>query len=153
MRFSVPLILILLAMMNCKSQKTDQAANDLKGQTSPGLTLLMSDNYGGTEHEEIQVIRSQGALDKFFIQINKTRKPGLTPPKVDFKKDMVIVYCSGKTKQTQLPELYTTKDPEKGVILNKKVSETSDNQEGNAVLMPFGLYIMSLTDKDISLQK
>ena len=96
MRFSVPLILILLAMMNCKSQKTDQAANDLKGQTSPGLTLLMSDNYGGTEHEEIQVIRSQGALDKFFIQINKTRKPGLTPPKVDFKKDMVIVYCSGK---------------------------------------------------------
>ena len=153
MRYALPFIVLLLAIMSCKSQRTDQAAEEANSQASQGLTLLMSDNYGGTEQEEIQVIRSQGSLDKFFIKINKTRKPGLTPPSVDFKENMVVVYCSGKTNQQQLPELYTMDDPEKGLILNKKSTEVSENQEGTAVLMPFGLYIMPLTDKEISLQK
>ena len=153
MRYALPFILLLVAIMSCKSQKTDQAGEGVNSQSSQGLTLLMSDNYGGTEQEEIQVIRSQGSLEKFFIQINKTRKPGLTPPEVNFKENMVVVYCSGKTSQQQLPELYATDDPEKGLILNKKNVEVSENQEGTAVLMPFGLYIMPLTEKEISLQK
>ncbi len=153
MRYVLPIAVLLFTLMSCKSQKTDQAADGLSGQESQGLTLVMSDNYGGTEAEEIQVIRSQGSLDKFFLQVNKTRKPGLTPPEVDFKQNLVIVYCSGKTSQQQLPELYSTEDPEKGMVLRKNYSKVSDNQEGNAVLMPFGLYIMPLTDKDISLQK
>ena len=153
MRYAVPFVLFLVVIMSCKSQKTDQAANYLNDQASMQLTLLMSDNYGGTQEEEIQVIRSQGALEKFFIKINKTRKPGLTPPEVDFEKNLVVVYCSGETKKQGLPELHAVEDPEKGFILSKKPSETSENQEGAAILMPFGLYMMPLTDKDISLQK
>ena len=153
MRYALPFVVLLVAIMSCKSQKTDQANEGVNSQSSQGLELLMSDNYGGTEQEEVQVIRSQGALDKFFIQINKTRKPGLTPPEVNFKENMVVVYCSGKTNQQQLPELFTKDDPEKGLILSKKIPEVSENQEGTAVLMPFGLYIMPLTDQEISLQK
>ena len=153
MRYVLPIAVLLFTLMSCKSQKTDQAADGFSGQESQGLTLVMSDNYGGTEAEEIQVIRSQGGLDKFFLQVNRTRKPGLTPPEVDFKQNLVIVYCSGKTSQQQLPALYVTEDQEKGMVLSKNYSEVSDNQEGNSVLMPFGLYIMPLTEKDISLQK
>ncbi len=150
MRLASTLILLVIIVFACKSQK-DAASQ--QSQESQALKMLMSDNYGGTVSEEIEVIRSQGTLDKYFIQINKTRKPGIKPPYVDFSKDLVIIYCSGETKRNQLPELFPTEDEKQRIVLTKKMVEAPDNQEGNALLMPFGLYIMPLTDKEIILQR
>ena len=149
MRFGSTLLLLVIIVFACKSQKD---ATQQQSQGSPALKMLMSDNYGGTSTEEIEVIRSQGTLDKYFIKINKTRKPGIKPPYVDFSKDLVIIYCSGETRQHLLPELFPAEDEKERIVLTKKMAEASDTQEGNAVLMPFGLYIMPITDKEIILQ-
>lgn len=149
MKLGYTFFLLLIAVLACKSQKDGVSATD---QDSPVLKMLMSDSYGGTAAEELMVIRDQGTLDKFFIKVNKTRKPGIKPPYVDFSKDLVLIYCSGETKREKLPELYPVEDEKQRIVLTKKRIETSDNQDGSAVLMPFGLYIMPLTDKEIILQ-
>ncbi len=152
MRLFFLFTILMSFAMGCKSQKSNTETQSVDSQASPGLTLLMSDNYGGTPNEEIQVIKSQGALSKFFIQVNKTRKPGLTPPKVDFSKNMVIAYCSGETYKQGLPELYGKDDSDDRIVLMKREVASTEKQENKALLMPFGLYIMPLTEKEIVLQ-
>ena len=144
------LVMPMLIMSACKSQKT--GGEDANGQQDSGLTMVMSDLYGGADTELIEVIKSQKALDNFFLQVNKTRKPGIRPPAVDFDKDLVIVYCSGQTNQTELPQLHAKESESDKIYLSKNMPESVENQGQKAVLMPFGLYIMPLTDKEILLQ-
>lgn len=121
--------------------------------SEPGeLTMVMSDLYGGTESEELLVLRSPSAMEKFFMNINKTRKPGLKPPVVDFTKNMVIAYCSGQTVQQDLPALVVAEDPEQGMMVRVKQKEGVENEESTAILRPFGLYLIPVTDKKISLE-
>lgn len=147
-----PLLFAFLVLGGCKSQKSNNPDQEVRSQADDGLTMIMSDFYGGTASEELQVIRSQKALDNFFLHVNKTRKPGLTPPSVDFDKNILLVYCTGETSQEKLPKLYASTNEENTVYISKKMDENAENQQQKAILMPFGLYIMPLTEKDIVLQ-
>ena len=151
-RFICLLVIPFFIINACKSQKTSGEDSTDNSQQDKGLTMVMSDLYGGATTELIEVIRSQKGLDKFFLQVNKTRKPGIKPPAVNFEENLVIIYCSGQTNQSALPELYAMDREDKSIYLQKKMPESTDNQAQQAVLMPFGLYIMPLTDKDIILQ-
>ena len=153
MRILVYLLVIPILFINaCKSQKMGNEEKNASSESKNELTLLMSDLYGGADTELIEVIRSQKALDKFFLQVNKTRKPGIKPPAIDFEENIAVVYCSGKTSQSNLPKLSAEKSEDNRIFLNKYMPETAENQEQKAVLMPFGLYIMPLTDKEVLLQ-
>ncbi|MEN8788471.1 MAG: hypothetical protein ABF293_04915 [Flavobacteriaceae bacterium] len=152
MRFAIIITVLLTTMGACKSQKSNSDMNDSESGQAGELSMVMSDLYGGTEAEEIQVLRSQSALDKFFMIINRTRKPGLKPPAVDFEQNMVIAYCSGQTNNQSLPILWITEDPDQGMVLRKKQKDEAKNEESTAIVRPFGLYIMPVTDKEIKLQ-
>ncbi len=152
MRNTIIIAVLLLIMGACKSQKS-KADMDNAETTQPGeLSMIMSDLYGGTEAEEIQVLRSQAALDKFFVIINKTRKPGIKPPSVDFNQNLVIAYCSGQTNNQSLPSLWVTEDPDQGMVVRKKQKSQAKEEGSTAIVRPFGLYIMPVTDKEIKLQ-
>lgn len=143
---------ILAVMFSCKSQKKQIMDEESDVQSSSAITMLMTDNYGGTENEELQVIRSKGELDKFFIKVNRTRKPGIKPPSIDFTKNMALIYCPGKSTQQPSMKLQSSQKDEMRITISQMKTEVSDNQESTAVIMPFGLYIMPLTDKEIVLQ-
>lgn len=153
MRITVLISFFLLVMAGCKSQKANSEDGDANQDSTSALTVLMSDNYGGAEVEEMQVIRSQKELDKYFIKVNMARKPGLKPPEVDFSKDLVIAYCTGKTTRQELPELMINDAAENAMMISRKQGEVTENQESTAILMPFCLYIMPITDKQILLQE
>lgn len=151
MRSIFLLTIITVMAFSCKSQKNNPEQND--AQDPDEISLLMTDNYGGGEEEELLVIRSQGQLDKFFIKVNMTRKPGIKPPSIDFEKNLAIIYCPGKTRQNTTMALRKTEDTDQHIALRPMAAETAENQGSNAVLNPFGLYIMPLTDKEILLDK
>lgn len=151
MRYIYLLSVVTVIAFSCKSQKNNTMEAD--AQESRGISLLMKDNYGGSEDEELLVIRSQGQLDKFFIKINMTRKPGIKPPSIDFEKNLALIYCPGKTTQNVATELHRSGDSGQQITLRPQPAESIENQESSAVLTPFGLYIMPLTDKEIVLQK
>lgn len=145
-------LVIIIITLGCKSNKNslDKPANT--ETTSEELTLLLSDNYGGTEQQEIQVIREASSLKSFFNKINKTRKPGIPVPKIDFSKEMVVIYCSGKTNNGDIPGLYMISESDDRLTLGIKKQNDKEDTVATAVIMPFGLYTMSLTDKEVILE-
>ena len=147
------MIFIAIITIGCRSHKKSAVSNAGTESISEELKLVLSDNYGGAELQEIQLIRTSSELKRFFININKTRKPGLPVPKIDFSKEMVVIYCSGKTTTGSIPGLYMVSESDDKLTLGIKKQNTTSDSTSNALLMPFGLYTMSLTDKEIVLDK
>jgi len=146
-------IFIAIITLSCKGHKKT-AVNQTNTETvSEELNLILSDNYGGTELQEIQLIRTGSELKLFFIEINKTRKPGIAVPKIDFSKEMVVIYCSGKTMNSDIPGLYMVSESDDKLTLGIKKQNTISDTTSTAILKPFGLYTMSLTDKEVILEK
>ncbi|MDC6352757.1 hypothetical protein PP178_14440 [Zeaxanthinibacter sp. PT1] len=114
----------------------------------------MTDPYGGGEQQEILLIENQKALKAFFAKVNRTRKPGLQVPEVDFEKDMVIIYFSGQTTQEELPLLSVEELKDEQLLISVSEREAlKESSTNTAVLEPFGLYTMAKTDKKVLLQK
>ena len=140
--------LILLVMcLGCKSQKKGTSIQDNSIGTP---TLILTDNYGGTEEQEIQVIKDMGTLKKFFIKINKTRKPGLPVPEVDFTREMVVIYCSGKTRLKAATKLYKMEETETQLVMSTKITDSTTTS--TATITPFSIYKMPLTEKELVLR-
>ena len=133
----------------CGSQKDKAKDADYQTTKNP-LTLLLSDNYGGTETEQLMVIKDNKALKKFFTKVNMTRKPGLSVPEIDFNKEMVVVYCNGKTTDINIPELVSMEDKDDKMVFSR-VMDVNQKDASTAILMPFHLYKMPLTEKEIIL--
>lgn len=146
------LILILLfASCKCPRQAVDLGGQG-EAQAAP-LTLVLADSYGGAEEESLQVFRSQGGLQKFFAQVNKTRKPGLAVPVIDYTKNMVLVYSPGKTPAGALPGLTTLGEKEGNILVGTKKSGEQTNNASAALTQPFAIYTMPRTDKEVVLQR
>ncbi|AYN68454.1 hypothetical protein D1013_14215 [Euzebyella marina] len=141
------ILLIPVLIHSCKGQKNGATNNQTEQEDSDNLIeLLVSDYYDGSIEEDYFVIKDSGALKKFYSKINKTRKPGIPLPDIDFSKNALLVYFpnvqesdkgSLRVKQVTEDTVYLkTKDP------NKASSSTSG-------LRPFLVYRISEIDKKI----
>lgn len=130
---------------SCKGQHT-VSANEADDHM---MVLVLQDDYSGRVTEELLVLKDQKSLVRFFATINRTRKPGLPVPEVDFAKEMLVVWCAGETQQ-----------PAKGLSF---VDETSDTYmlskikpdpttRQSAIISPFFIYKIPLSNKKIALQ-
>ncbi len=145
-------LVIIIITISCKSQKDTLAESEKKETVPEELALVLSDNYGGTEQQEIQVIRDFGTLKRFFSEINKTRKPGIPVPTIDFTKQMVVIYCSGKTTSSQIPGLHIVGETDDTMTLAIK-RQNVQGTSSTALVMPFGLYAMTRSEKQVVLDK
>ena len=145
------LFLVLGLSISCKSQEkaAEVTAEELSQEE---LTLLLSDNYGGTETAEIQVIRDTKSLIKFFAEINKTRKPGLPLPEIDFNKEMLLVYCHGKTQLKTIPGLFVREETDQEKVLGVMELENAVTATDSAIKFPFSLYKLPLSEKQFVLR-
>lgn len=137
------LFLSLVCLLSCKAQK--QLGDEIEG-----LVLLEQDGYSGIETFETRVIRDTKSLNKFYTQINKTRKPGLPVPMVDFSREMVLVVCLGK--QQGEPSVTLSKSNETTTDLTVIVQLSNSTANTQPVTNPFYLYKMPLTGKTIIFQ-
>ena len=147
-------ILILGLLMlagTCGSQKDKVKDINYQELDNNPLTLILSDNYGGAESEQLLVIRDNKALKRFFTKVNMTRKPGLQIPEIDFNTEMVVIYCNGKTTDMNTPILNRMADKDDKMIFERKPESKQKKGSSTAVLMPFYLYKMPLTEKEIML--
>jgi hypothetical protein len=146
------LILGLLVLAGtCGTQKDKIKDTNYQASAENPLMLVLSDNYGGTETEQLMVIRDNKALKKFFTKVNMTRKPGLPVPEIDFNKEMVVVYCNGKTTDIDTPVLNRVEDKDDKMVFSPVRDSNQKKVVSTAVLMPFYLYKMPLTEKEIML--
>ena len=144
------ILVTVLLIASCKSQQKTGKEDSREAADMPTLSMIASDLYGGAEEEVFEVIRDQAALQKFYRKVNMTRKPGLAVPQIDFSKNLAVLYCSGSTKATALPEMYISGENETEMYLEKS---RLDAKEGivtsTATVTPFGLYLLPLTDQQV----
>lgn len=132
--------LCIIFISSCKSQGRLKNTNT----DAMELTFLLEDNYSGHDKEEFLTINDQNELEKFFGKINRTRKPGLPIPEVDFKKEMVIVWCGGNKDASKLR--LSVKNTTDQILFLKKERMTISNLKG-AVITPFVMYKLPKTHK------
>ncbi|MBD0778822.1 hypothetical protein HPE56_13545 [Maribacter sp. ANRC-HE7] len=117
------------------------------------LTMVLQDNYSGSSSPETLIIKDRETLKKFFIQVNKTRKPGLPVPEVDFTKEMVLIHCSGEQPLGRQVMLSITDGNEHELILGTSIEEKKGKSNSPTIVSPFKVYKMPLTSKKIIFQK
>ena len=147
------LMMLLLLGLACKSQEKSKMSESQQTTQSSDLILLAADNYGGSENADFRVIRDMKTLRQFFGQVNKTRKPGLPVPEVDFSREIVILHCPGKMFNGDTSRLIIKENTPGQLVLTREGVEVKQKKENGALTMPFSLYKLPLTEKEIILQK
>jgi hypothetical protein len=143
------LVAIFFVLISCNGQKK-AAINEVKvvkSELGNHLELIMQEEQGGLDADEILVIRDAKRLKSFFSKINRTRKPGLPVPDIDFAKDMVIIQCTGEESLAMLSVL---KETDTQVVLNaENRSKAKDVTSSGS----FCIYKMASTLKEVIVKK
>lgn len=84
----------LLLLATCKG--ADTATSEKDGNLVPFQTLITA-SQSNIESPQQSIIRSQEELETIFSEINKTRKPGIPIPEIDFNKQIIAFVNLGQT--------------------------------------------------------
>ncbi len=147
-------IVVFMVLFSCNGQK--KAAGDGgKGadEVPKTLTLLLRDNYSGLDTVATLVIKDKKAFQKFFSRVNKTRKPGLQVPEVDFSKEMVLIHCSGYGPIGEQDSLFVANENELELQLKSMVVKREKQHTSAVKVSPFSVYKLPLTTKRIVFDK
>ncbi len=119
------------------------------------MVLLAHEDFTNIDAFETRVIRDAKSLNKFYGEINKTRKPGLPVPMVDFTKDMLVLLCLGEQKGEKKLVLSKLTETDQGMTIAVEVLEKEKDGEiaVQPMYFPFYLYKMPLVDKDLTFQR
>ena len=135
-------------MVSCKAQKEGQLQGD------PDIVLIAQDGFSGIQEYETSVIKDAKSLNKFYSRINRTRKPGLPVPTMDFSKDMVIAVCLGDRTGQPTPLLYRLSETDSDISLALDLGNISKEEIQLTVISnPFYLFKMPLTTKKVDIQR
>jgi len=140
--------IIIVCMVSCKAQKEGQFQGD------PDIVLIAQDGFSGIQEYETSVIKDAKSLNKFYSRINRTRKPGLPVPTMDFSKDMVIAVCLGDRTGQPTPLLYRLSETDSDISLALDLGNISKEEIQLTVISnPFYLFKMPLTTKKVDIQR
>lgn len=133
----------------CTAQKSGVGNGNEKEDPNAniGLTFIAGDAYSNTEIADTRIITDAKSLKKFYSRINRTRKPGLSVPNIDFSNEMVIVRCSGITDNDVTPELYVLEVTDDKIVLG--IKGINEKTSSSAVTTPFVVYKMPRTEKEV----
>jgi len=148
------IIVISFVLCACNGQKKAAMEDKLNSNSEAEnpLELIMSEDQGGFEADEMLVIKDAKRLKSFFSKVNRTRKPGLPVPDIDFSTNMVIIQCVGEEKHTNLTKLSIVKETNTELILGKMKAVNSEHAKlPNANF--FSVYQMPLSQKQVVLEK
>lgn len=121
---------ILLFFTLCKGQQ-----NNLESKSN-SLQLIVEDNYGGSELEEILVLRNQKDLMNYFSILNRSRKPGFPVPEIDFTKEMVIAWSPGEMNDNSQLQIKSVNN--KNLIVEKRLIASKNLP--TTVIRPIHIY-------------
>lgn len=146
-KYSICLLLVAIMQLNsCKST----AQSNLQESDDVGMELILNENYSGFEQEEYFLIKNEKELSAFYGKINRTRKPGLTPPIIDFETEMILVWC-GDSSATNYAN-FELNEKDKFIELHKLKSKTF-KEESKLVVSPFSMYKLPLSTKSLKIKK
>lgn len=147
-------IIVFALIISCNSQKK-AVMKDINNmnQGNEKLIMLLQDNYSGSDIEETLIIKDAKALKSFYSIINRTRKPGLSVPEVDFTKEMILIHCIGEQNNGKQAALSIVEENDQEVVIKTSIQKPQKKGRSSAITSPFCIYKMPLTQKKISFKK
>lgn len=145
------LITCVVCLVSCRAQKEVKPM----GQEIEGLVLMDEEGFSNIEEYRAEVIRDEKSLRKFYTEVNKTRKPGLPVPIIDFSKEMVVLVCLGKQPAEKSLLLSKLEETDNGLAIAVEIMDKKKEDEVSIqpIYYPFYLYKMPIIDKGINFQK
>lgn len=142
LRFVVVLSILILS---CKSkEKVLPISNNEEDQ---GMIFIMEDSYFPTEEPLNLKIDDQKTLNNFFSKLNRTRKPGISAPIVDFEEHSIIISCVGEQKNVDRIKLLRKSETENSIEIEIVFVEKKSSQD--FFFYPFAIYKLVKTNKKI----
>lgn len=148
--FIISILFVLVS--SCNGQKktiTENASDSQLNQENTAMVLLLQEEYSEFDVTETLVIKDQKNLKSFYSKLNRTRKPGLPVPLIDFEKEMVIIHCNGKQSSIGMASLSMGKESDSEILLFSKHNVQSSDTNTAIVGHPFCVYKMPLSTKKI----
>lgn len=144
------IVFVIITLASCKAQNvvTEQFAQD------EDIVLIDKDDFSGILEYDNMVVKDSKSLKRFYSQINKTRKPGLPVPIVDFSENMVIIICMGEQKGKLLPVLFKTEESDSEITFALKMVESQENETLSEIIShPFYVFKTPVTHKSVIFNK
>ena len=143
---------LITVFLSCNGQKKSAMVNTMEAQEQDNdrLTLVLQDNYAATDTQETMVITDEKSLRKFFSRINRTRKPGIPVPQVDFSKELILIHCAGEQQGNGMPVLTMLNETEEEIVIGMGKTQKKSKKGSTATIRPFSIYKMPLTNKEIT---
>ncbi len=144
----VVFILSFLAF-SCNLQKgvVSEQEEMVKKDSQNNLSLIMHEQQGVYPTNQFLVVRDEKTLASFFAKINRTRKPGLALPTIDFSKNILIIQCNGEIEANVLRALSIEEENKDQVLISDINQTKTDKEVSNA--NSFSIYSMPHTSKEI----
>ncbi len=124
-------------IVSCKSkQKVKENYAKVKADNFKEIpfTIILQEEHSNIKAPKKTVITNRESLQEVFSVINRTRRPGLATPKVDFDLDQVIAFFLGEKSTGG----YT-------VNIDKIISENKEVVVYYSIQKPKGMASMVLT--------
>ncbi len=140
-------LFLAIFCLSCKAQK--ETANGENRASDPILTLVLCDDYGGFTEKGASVIENNKELKTAFAVINRTRKPGIPVPEIDFEKDMAILVNGGEVRSGNRISLTLEVEDKDTLEFGIKSEKDYSKKDTSAIVQPFCLYTFPKTEKNI----
>lgn len=149
------LIVISFVLASCNGQKKAvmDDINTVNSKSENSLELLLQEEDSSFEVAETIIIKDVKRLRGFYSKINRTRKPGLQVPEIDFSKEMIVIQCGGFKNHKGLTVLSKLKETDTQIVLISEVKKVEGKPSIAVMTSPFSIYKMSLTQKEITFEK
>jgi len=146
-------LIVLVLFFSCNGQKkTIHSVENEKKVNQNELILILQDDHGGMIKTETLIIRDYKTLKRFYSKINRTRKPGLPVPIIDFTKEIVVIYCSGELNSNLISTLSISEVSADQLILQNTIQQKKQQSAG-ITITPFSIYKMPLTTKEVVVKR
>lgn len=144
---------IVIVITSCNGQKKVTLNDNEVTTGNQGLTLVLQDNYSGFDIPQTLIIRDVKALKKFYSKINRTRKPGIPIPQINFTKEIVLVHCSGEQNMDVQFEQLVMEETHNEIIVRILSIPTNQRQTSVVDVSPFSVYKMPISKKNVKVVK
>ncbi|MDT0608433.1 hypothetical protein [Croceitalea rosinachiae] len=139
------ILIVAILTFSCKSQKNEQFSSGMN--TDNDLILVLEDNFA-TDTLLTITINDQKALNSFFAKVNRTRKPGIPVPTIDFNKEMIAIVCAGAQKGVESIRLFRANETETTIEIG--IEKLKNKSDSKLISYPFCIYKLPKTNKAIT---
>ncbi|WP_139278112.1 hypothetical protein [Pseudozobellia thermophila] len=140
---------LMVAFLSCKGQRKGTVGTQENGpDPEAAISLVVSDYHQVVGNERTWVIKNRKELQKFYSELNKTRKPALPVPKVDFGQNMLLVHFYQASDSGTPPRLSVLRKTGDTLFLAERGNGPS-HRGGREKLVPFSIYLMPKSEGTI----